>query len=127
MDLSLEAPGDHHFVRSVSAAGIQVGEQIYTRSLVLAADRLLADWIPQSFEELQAAHLADIFQLEPDLVLLGTGGRQRFPDASFMMEFYRRGIGVEVMASAPACRTFNVLVSESRRVVAALLPLPAGA
>jgi uncharacterized protein len=123
VDLSLEAPGDYHVVRSVGTAGIQVGEQFYTRSLVLAADRLLADWIPQSFEELQAAHLAAIFQLEPDLVLLGTGIRQRFPAADFMMEFHRRGVGIEVMATAPACRTFNVLVSESRRAVAALLPL----
>ncbi len=123
MDLSFQAPGKHHFVRSVSTQGIQIADQLYTRSLVLSADQLLAGWIPQSFDELQAQHLADIFQLQPDLVLLGTGSRQRFPPPQFLMEFHQRGIGIEVMGTAPACRTFNVLVAESRRVVAALLPL----
>jgi uncharacterized protein len=57
------------------------------------------------------------------VVLMGTGTRQQFPPVERMMEFYRRGIGAEVMSTAAACRTFNVLVSEQRLVVAALMPL----
>ncbi|MDZ4731461.1 MAG: Mth938-like domain-containing protein [Xanthomonadales bacterium] len=125
MDLSFQAPGDYHFVRSVSAAGIWVADQCYAKSLLLSANQLVSDWPVQQFDELQVSHLETIFQLQPDLVLLGTGSKQRFPVAEFMMEFYQRGIGIEVMATAPACRTFNVLVAESRRVVAAFLPLAA--
>jgi uncharacterized protein len=123
MDLTFQAPGQHHFVRYFDEQGIQISDVVYTRSLLLAADQLLAEWAPQSLDELQTEHLGDIFKLRPDLVLLGTGSKQRFPPAEFLMEFHQRGVGIEVMGTAAACRTFNVLVAESRRVVAALLPL----
>lgn len=123
MDLSFQAPGDYQFVRSVSAGGITIGENTYHQSLLLAADQLITDWPPQRFDELQRIHLDELFRLEPELVLLGTGSQQHFPSGEFMMEFHRRGVGIEVMATVPACRTFNVLVAESRKVLAALLPL----
>jgi len=127
MDLSFQAPGEHHYVHSITGQGICIAGICYSQSLLLAADQLIGDWSPQSFSELKVEHLPEIFQLKPDVVLLGTGSRQLFPDASIMMEFYKRGIGIEVMGSAAACRTFNVLVAESRRVVAALFPIEAAA
>lgn len=123
MDLSFQAPGNHNYVRSVTEQGIWVADTCYTQSFLLSADQLLTDWPVQNFKELQAKHLETVFQLQPELVLLGTGSKQHFPPMEIMMEFYQRGIGIEVMGTAPACRTFNVLVAESRRVVAALLPL----
>ena len=125
MDLSFQAPGKHHYVHSVSAQGICIAGRNYSQSLLLTADQLITDWPPQSFSEFKAEFLQPIFQLQPDLVLLGTGSRQHFPDARIMMEFYHRGIGIEVMGSSAACSTFNVLVAESRRVVAALFPIEA--
>ena len=127
MDLSFQAPGDHHYVRSISEQGICIAENCYSRSLLLSADQLISDWPPQCFAELEAAHLQAIFQLHPELVLVGTGSRQHFPAADIMMEFHQRGIGIEVMGTAAACRTFNVLVYEARPVVAALFPLQAAA
>ncbi len=62
-----------------------------------------------------------VLALEPELVLLGTGTRQSFPDPAFGASFLRAGIGFEVMDTGAACRTFNVLVAEQRRVVAMLL------
>jgi uncharacterized protein len=123
MDLSFQAPGEHLFVRSVSAQGICIADQCYSQSLLLAADQLISDWAPQALEELKPEHLDAVFLLQPDLVLLGTGSRQHFPSTDLMMMFYQRGVGIEVMGTAPACRTFNVLVAESRRVVAALMPM----
>ena len=122
MDLSFQPPGEHHFIHSVSAEGIRVGERTYTQSLVISADQIRPDWPVQSFEDFESSHFELLFQLEPDLVLLGTGANQRFLSAELMMEFHQRGIGIEIMNTAAACRTFNVLVAESRRVVAALLP-----
>ena len=72
---------------------------------------------------LSAGRLEPIFELGPEVVLLGTGPLQQFPPAELMMEFYRRHVGAEVMSTDAACRTFNVLVSEQRLVVAALMPI----
>ncbi len=123
MDLSFQAPGEHNYIRALTAEGITIGDHTYSRSLLLAADQLIPDWPPQRMADLGKSHLDALFQLQPELVLLGTGSRQEFPAGEFMMEFHRRGVGIEIMNTAAACRTFNVLVAESRQVLAALLPL----
>lgn len=123
MDLTLQSPGDHYFIRSVSDKGICVVEQWFQESLVISASHLITDWSVTRFDEINELQLQTIFDLEPDVVLLGTGRKQHFLPAEKMMLFYQRGIGAEVMSTDAACRTFNVLVSEERRVVAALLPL----
>jgi uncharacterized protein len=66
-----------------------------------------------------------VLALEPEVVLLGTGARQQFLHPSRLAPIYRAGVGVEIMTTAAACRTFNILVAEERRVVAALLPASA--
>lgn len=121
MDLTLQRPGDHLYIKAVSGQGIQIGELWYHNSLILSADHLIPDWALDCVENWNARLLEPIFELAVDVVLLGTGTRQHFPSAEFMMEFYQRGVGVEVMTTDAACRTFNVLVSEGRRVVAALM------
>lgn len=121
--LSLDPPGDHHFVRAVSAAGVRIGETVYTGALAIAAETLIEDWAPTRLEDLEEAHLETILRLDPEVVLLGTGARQAFLPPAQLAPFYRRGVGVEMMSTDAACRTFNVLASEGRRVVAALLPI----
>ena len=83
--------------------------------------RLVPDWRPASVEELQAQDMQAVLAMEPSLVLLGTGARQRFPAAEVLAAVLARGIGIEVMDSSAAARTFNVLATEGRRVVAAFL------
>jgi len=122
MDLTLERPGDHLFVRSVTAAGVQVVDRTVTGALILSATELVTDWPVTSLDELDEHLLEPVFALRPEVVLLGTGARQVFPAPELLMNFHNRGVGIEVMATAAACRTFNVLVSERRNVVAALLP-----
>ena len=90
------------------------------RSCLVTAERLVTDWPPDSFAGLMPEHLQAIFALAPELVLLGTGPTQRFATAEVRGEFARRGVGLEVMELGAACRTFNVLVQEERRVLAAL-------
>jgi uncharacterized protein len=122
MELTFEQPGEHLFVRSVSAAGVQIADRTLTGALILSATELVADWAVAGMDELDERRLEPVFALRPEVVLLGTGARQVFPSPELLMCFHRRGIGIEVMATAAACRTFNVLVSERRKVVAALLP-----
>lgn len=95
--------------------------EVLTRSFVIAPDRLLRDWPPQRVEALQADHLAALLPLQPELVLLGSGRHFRFPDAAALQALAAHGIGVEVMDTGAACRTYNVLAAEGRRVVAALI------
>jgi uncharacterized protein len=122
MELTLERPGDHLFVRSVSEAGIQVIDRLYSGPLILSTDRLLENWDVASPGEISEIHLQPIFDLGPEVVLVGTGAAQIFLSPEIMMAFYRKDIGVEVMTTDAACRTFNVLASEGRNVVAAMLP-----
>jgi uncharacterized protein len=92
----------------------------YERSLIVLPDRIL-DWEPASFEELNEAAFAGLAQLPLEILLLGTGARLRFPPSSFTRAVQSAGIGFEVMDTHAACRTYNILLSEDRRVAAALL------
>jgi uncharacterized protein len=120
MKFTLE-PGAHgNLVRGYSDTELRIGEQRIQRSCILSAERLITDWEPAAFADLTPAHLETIFALEPELVLLGTGPTQRFATTEVRAAFARRRIGLEVMQLGAACRTFNVLLQEERRVVAAL-------
>ncbi|NNE05070.1 MAG: hypothetical protein HKO64_00700 [Xanthomonadales bacterium] len=123
MDLSFDAPGNHHFIRSISEEGIRIGDEYLTTSFLVSASELRRDWPPQSHEELDEGHLDTIFELQPDVVLIGTGAKQHFLPQSSVFRFYRQNVGIEVMNTEAACRTFNVLVNEGRKVVAALMPV----
>lgn len=121
MDLTLHSPGDYYFIRSIGSDGIMVKDELHQESLVLSAETLLPRWPVRSMAELEEKHLQPLFELEPEVVILGTGSKQAFPHPQLVMKFYEKGIGFEAMTSEAACRTFNVLVSENRRVAAALI------
>ena len=121
MDLTLEQPGDYLFIRSVSVQGIQVVDDFYNSSIIVSAKQVIPDWPVNSVENITEQHLVKVLDLQPELVLIGTGARQAFLPPWQMMYFYSRNIGIEVMTTDAACRTFNVLVAESRNVVAALI------
>ncbi len=121
MDLILQRPGEHHYIRSVSADGIQVVDQLCTGSIIVSANRLISDWPVTAPREITADHIRQVLDLEPEIVLIGTGNRQVFLDPEILMHCYRQPVGVEIMTTRAACDTFNILVSEGRKVVAALL------
>ena len=120
MKLTLESSSRVNLVRAYSAAELRIGDEIVHSSCIVSADRLITDWPPARFESLLPEHLTAIFALRPEVVLLGTGGRQRFPPASVRTMFAERGVGLEAMDLGAACRTYNILVQEERRAVAAL-------
>lgn len=120
MKFTLEASSRVNLIRAYSPQEIRIGEQRLQASCIVTADKLISNWGPASFAELTPAHLEAILALQPELVLLGTGPKQRFPPASIRSAFTARGVGLEVMDLGAACRTFNILVQEERRVAAAL-------
>ena len=120
MKFTLDNAAGAHLIKSYSDTEIRIGDQVLVRSCIVTANRLVSEFAPQSFAELAPEHLAVLFELAPELVLLGTGPTQRFASAPVRAAFAGRGIGLEAMQLGAACRTYNVLVQEERRVAAAL-------
>ncbi len=125
MELTRDFPGEYLHVRRVGARSITVVERELTRSFLLSPATLVEDWPVNTVQALDAAAVDAILALQPELVLLGTGVRQIFPEGAFLAAFLRRGIGIEVMDNAAAARTYDLLAGEGRRVVAAFI-LPEG-
>jgi len=89
-------------------------------SVVVMPDRI-EPWAVQSFDQLSTEDFAFLRDLKAEIVLLGTGARQRFPHPRLTAALAQAGIGLEVMDLQAACRTYNILVAEERKVAAALL------
>jgi uncharacterized protein len=124
MQVSQDAPEGVYRILGYDDAGISINAERHEHSLLLMPDHLNAQWGPASVDALAQAHLQPIHTLEPEVVLLGTGRQQRFPERSLMLSLIQAGIGLEVMDTASACRTYNLLMAEGRRVLAALIIEP---
>lgn len=124
MHLNLHQPDSAYYVRGIAADVILVADRELRASFVLAPDRLVEDWPVTDVSALTPTMVDPILALEPEVVLLGSGVRMRFPSQQVLAAFLTRGIGVEVMDNAAAARTFNVLAQEGRKVVAAFIMSP---
>ena len=100
---------------------VMVNKQRHEQSLVVLRDRVLTDWPPAGFDDLDAGDFALLAELKPEIVLLGTGERLRFPRPELTRALIEARIGLEVMDIQAACRTYNFLAAEERKVAAALL------
>ncbi len=114
------APGRHLFT-GYGTGYVAINQARHETSVIVTADRLLFDW-PARWEELAAAHFELLLSLKPEIVLLGSGARQRFPHPSLSQGLAAARIGVEAMDTPAACRTYNILIAEGRNVVAAVIP-----
>jgi len=100
---------------------VMVNRQRYAQNLVVLGDRIVSDWQPGGFDDLSAEDFSRLAGLKPEIVLLGTGARLRFPHPELTRALYEARIGLEVMDLKAACRTYNILAAEERKVAAALL------
>ena len=121
MKLTQHTPAGLNLIRRYGADFVLVGDQTLHASCIVGPNVLITDWEPRDVPSLAVAHLEPLFSLAPELVVLATGERQRFPSAALRAEFAMRKIGLEVMEIGAAARTYNVLVSEERKVLAAIL------
>ncbi|HEX7251144.1 MAG TPA: Mth938-like domain-containing protein [Burkholderiales bacterium] len=120
MKLHAAGPATYNTITAYGEDYVQVNAQRYQTSLIVLADRIL-DWPVEGFERLAEQSFALLLEEKPEIVLLGTGARQRFPHPRLTALLAHAGIGVEVMDLKAACRTYNILVAEERKVAAALL------
>lgn len=122
MKLHLALSGSQNLITRYDAAFVQVGEhRLAGPSMVVCPDRLLEHWGVASVAALAAGDFEKLLQLAPEIVLLGTGSRLRFPAPALTRCLVDARIGLEVMDLGAACRTYNILAGEGRRVAAALI------
>jgi uncharacterized protein len=120
MQLNLER-NSGVFIRSFAPGELRVNDRVITAPVILTPDDILADWSPPPIDALSITDFATALAIRPELILFGTGVRHTFPSTGLVTDIMRTGVGFEAMATPAACRTFNVLAAEGRRVAAALL------
>lgn len=124
MQLNHELPDYAFSLRSADGYVARVNDRTLASSFILSPQQLVEDWPVRDSAALTPDDLVPLLALQPEVILLGTGERQVFPPAAVMAACLRQGVGLEVMTNAAAARTFNVLASESRKVVAGFLLAP---
>ena len=120
MKLHASVPGTANVINAYGEGYVMVNGARHDSSVIVTAERVVS-WDAQRFDSLEASHFELLKNLGLEIVLLGTGPKQRFPHPRLTAVLARAGIGVEVMDVQAACRTYNILVAEERRVAAALL------
>ncbi len=122
MRFTPDSSSGRNVIRGYAAGELKINEAVFHEPVIVSSSAIVPGPPIGTRARARHGHAAQLLALEPELVLLGTGARQSFPAAVFGAQFLRAGIGFEVMDTGAACRTFNVLVAERRRVVALLLP-----
>jgi uncharacterized protein len=121
--LDLDSNDAKFQIRAYKPGSIQVNEKILTQSVLITPNRLIEGWAPQTIAELTPAALQKAANLHPDTLLIGTGAMQQLISLEIYSDLINQGIGVEIMSTGAACRTFNVLSAENRNIAAALIIL----
>lgn len=106
---------------AIDKQSVKINQQTYTGQLILKPSEVLENWTSHWFETLDEQDFVRLAGLGTQIVLLGTGGRIRFPPQQLLRPIAEAGLGLEIMDLAAACRTYNILASEGRSVAAALL------
>jgi uncharacterized protein len=118
--LHASLPGGVNNITGYGDGYVLINGERRDSSVVVLPERVVA-WPAQRFDALTQEDFAFVLELRPEIILLGTGPRQRFPHPRLTAGLTKAGIGIEVMDLRAACRTYNILVAEERKVAAALL------
>ena len=121
MKFQPDRPEGPNVIHAATRTSVSINGDVHTRSVLVPSDAPLQAWPPQRLADLNADHVTMLVALRPEVVILGSGPTLRFAHPSVLRPLYEAGIGVETMDTPAACRTWNILVSEGRRALAALL------
>ena len=110
-----------NIIKAYTENSVTINEDTFTSSIIVQAHYLEPAWAPQNIDELDGESIRELAKLDTEIILLGTGAKQRFPDRRLFIPLYDKSIGIEVMDTPAACRTYNILLEEGRTVTAALL------
>jgi len=121
MKLYADQPANLNIVTGYGQDYVLINTQRHEGNLLITPDEVFANWAPGGFTGLIADDFVAVRNLQAQVVIIGTGARQRFPAPALLRPLIEAGIGFEVMDLPAACRTYNILANEGRKVVAALL------
>lgn len=119
--LNLDENHANFQIRGYKPGVIKVNDQTLTHSIIITAETLIDNWEPQTISELTREHFKIIVDMHPTILLIGTGPNLEFPSVEIYSDLINQRIGVEIMNTSAACRTYNALTAEGRNVAAALL------
>jgi uncharacterized protein len=120
----MKLQADKFEAQSITGYGpgwIAVDQQHHEHSLIVGSQGLLKEWNCARFEELTAAHFEELARLDAEVIIFGSGARNRFPPPAWLKPLMEKRLGLETMDTHSACRTYNILAGEGRNVIAALL------
>jgi uncharacterized protein len=109
-----------NFIRAYEPGRVRIADRWIAGNVIVGADRIIEAWTATPPHELTIADLEPALALEPTIIVLGTGTERLLPNVELMADVAARSVGLEIMSTPAACRTFDVLLQEQRRVVAAL-------
>lgn len=121
MKIALDSAFGAYIVTDYEPGRVRFGERAFSTSLIALHDRLIPDWEHHPPAALRPTDLRPITEQGPEILILGTGDTQVFPDPASFATLMDLGIGFEVMDNGAACRTYNILLAEGRRVALALM------
>ena len=121
MKLSEDYTYGSNVIRSYTRDSIEINDQSYPSSLVVGNTHLMENWDVTHVDHISDQHWLQLISLEPEIIIIGTGDEIIFPHPSSYVECIKKGIGVEFMDSGAACRTYNILLSEDRSVIAGII------
>ncbi len=121
MEVTLNHPENYLYIRHVKERSIVVVNRELCRSFIISRQQAIEEWPVRSINDLDPEHLLPLLDLQPEVVLIGSGQALQFASPEAMAFLLSRGIGCEVMDNAAAARTFNVLANENRAVIAAFI------
>lgn len=121
MKLHLTEAKNNNLITGYGNGFVEVNKQRFSQHLIVMPDKLILDWSAKDFTRLNELDFTELVNLSPEVVLLGTGSIHRFVHPKLTATLTEKGVAVECMTTHAACRTFNILMSEGRNVVAALL------
>jgi uncharacterized protein len=119
LQLTREA-SEQNLIRAWERGRVLVGDRWIAGNIIVSAERVITEWSAQNPRMLRLEDLAAALEQKPEIILIGTGADASLPDVDLMSALAERGVGLEFMTTPAACRTYNVLAHEQRRVVVAL-------
>ncbi|MFV2003887.1 MAG: Mth938-like domain-containing protein [Gammaproteobacteria bacterium] len=121
MKFAQDSLDEGYVITAYDSDGVAINGKKFSQSLIISTTRLDENWRLTTIESLQASHIDQILSLNPELIIIGTGDRLVFPAVETYSAIIKHGVGVDFMDTGAACRTYNILMSESRNVVAGLI------
>ena len=121
MQFTREDANETHAIVACTDGEVRLRDRICDASFIVTRNAIIERWQPAAAEALTIADFSGLLELEPEVVLLGTGARQLIPPPALYADFAARRIGLEVMDNRAACRTYNLLLSEYREVALAVM------